>query len=176
LPRKGEHRIEEPFMRMLCLAGAVVAGTLTSGAATPAAAQTVAGQLRCSIAGGFGLVVAAQRSATCVYRRVDGSVEFYLGSTGRIGVDFGLTNAVTATYNVSAPDSAPPGALQGIFAGPGAGFTLGAGIGANALVGGTGAILTPIDNTYVTGLDISAGLGTLDLRYVGRETPHHRRR
>ena len=163
-------------MRMSFLAGAVFAGLAVSGGATPAAAQSAAGQLRCSIAGGFGLVVAAQRSATCTYRRVDGSVEFYLGSTGRIGVDLGLTNAVTVTYDVTAPEDAEPGALQGAFAGPGAGFTVGAGVGANALVGGSGVILTPIDNTYVTGLDISAGLGTLNLRYVGRETPHRRRR
>ena len=128
------------------------------------------GELRCSVAGGFGLIVGSNRKVTCVYYRRDGAVEFYVGSTGVFGVDIGPNNAARAAYKVVGADPTTPGVLAGDFAGPTFGAIAGAGIGASALVG-HGVTLLPIANVYDTGANVNAGLGVLHLDYAGME-PH----
>jgi hypothetical protein len=156
-------------MRVSSLAAAVSLGLISLFAATSASAQRAgSSELRCTVAGGFGLIVGSNRKVTCVYYRRDGAVEFYVGSTSRIGVDIGPNNAARAAYEVVGADPVTPGVLQGDFAGPGLGATVGAGIGADALVG-HGVTLMPIVNVYDTGINVSAGLGILHLDYAGME-------
>ena len=151
----------------------LAAGALIALAAGPVAAQTVAGELRCSVKGGFGFVIAGGRPATCTYRRPGQPVEFYTGQTGNIGIDIGPTNAVVVTYKVLASDPAAPAALQGDFTGPGVGVAGGAGFAGNVLVGGAGSItLLPVPNTATTaytGLNITAGLNQLHLQFAAVE-------
>ena len=165
-------------MRKISLAARLLPAVLAMITAAPVLAQGASGDLRCRIAGGLGLIVAGQRGLTCVYYRPDGATEFYTGSTSQVGLDLGVTNAVRVAYHVAGVDPAMPAALDGAFGGAGVGVTLGAGIGANALIGGhTGsATLIPIGNTYITGLDVSAGLSVLTLHYAGMETLRERHR
>lgn len=151
----------------LLFAGAAL---FASFGALPACAQRAPSELRCSMAGGFGFLVGSDRKLSCVYYRPDGVTEFYVGSSGRIGLDLGPTNALRLAYRVLSENHAP-GALAGDFAGPGFGVTLGRGIGADALVGGQARSVTlvPIANQSVTGLNVNAGIGVLHLRYAGRE-------
>ena len=146
-------------------------------AVTPARAGE-SGELRCSIAGGVGFVVAGKRATSCVYYRRDGSTEFYIGSFTRIGIDIGPAQARSAVFAVSVPAAAPPGALDGDYAGLGAGGTLGRGLAAEALVGGRGGSvqIAPIANSRLTGLNFEGGLGELHLRYAGMETRRERYR
>ncbi len=170
---------KEVRIRAHMLAGAVLAtAALPLAAPSPATAQALApdGQIRCSVAGGVGYLVTSQRGINCTWRRFDGSVEFYLGSSGRLGLDLGPKNAVSVIYDVRIPPPAPPGVLQGSFAGPGADATVITGYGAEAFVGDQGAVLTPTGNTFVTGVNVSIGLSRLRLTYAGREPPLRGRR
>lgn len=151
----------------------LVAGALLAGLALPVQAQTVAGELRCSVKGGFGLIIASDRAASCTYRRPGQPVEFYTGQTSTIGLDIGPTNAIVVTYRVLSDDPGAPAALQGDFTGPGIGVAAGAGFSGNVLVGGTGGVtLVPIPNTAIsayTGLNLNAGLAQLRLQFAAVE-------
>ena len=154
----------------IVLAGATLAASVPAGSASAAARGLHAdGQMRCSVSGGFGYGVVGQRAVNCTWRRFDGTVEFYLGSSGKVGVDLGPTNANTVTYDVRAPDPAPPGLLGGDFAGAGADLTVISGYGTDVLVGGQGVVLTPAANTFATGVNVGVGLSRLRLTYAGRE-------
>jgi hypothetical protein len=69
---------------------------------------------------------------------------------------------------VWAPTNRPVGALAGTYAGGTAEASLVAGIGANALVGGSDrtVALQPFSVQGQVGLNIAAGVAGLDLRYV----------
>ena len=100
------------------------AASLAVCAGSPAEAQSRSGQLRCTVAGGFGLVVTSGRATNCVYYRPDGVVEFYLGQSSHYGVDVGPTNAVRLAYHVIGADPTRPGELAGNFAGVGLAATV----------------------------------------------------
>ncbi len=160
-----------PFRLVLL---AFVAGL--SLAAPPAFAQGGSSELRCTQAGGFGFIVTSNRKVTCTYYRQDGAVEFYTGTFERVGLDAGPTNAVRLAFLVSVPGPITTGALDGSFGGAGVQATAGSGIGADALIGGaTGrAVLTPVQNLSLTGLNVNGGLGVLRLDYRGMERSRYR--
>lgn len=163
-------------MRPLHFVLLALLAALLFASAAPASAQGGSSELRCSQAAGFGIIVASDRKITCTYYRQDGAVEFYTGDFNRIGLDLGPTNAVRLAFLVSVPGPITMGALDGGFGGVGAQVTLGRGLGADSLVGGaTGqAILTPIANEYVTGVNVNGGLGVLRLHYRGMERHRYR--
>ena len=70
------------------------------------------------------------------------------------------------TWVVFAPGSISPGALQGSYGGASAEVSAGLGLGANALIGGfNGSIaLQPLSIQGQTGLNIAAGVASLELR------------
>ncbi len=168
---------KEVHVRAKTLAGITLAG-LTLAAAVPAGASAQGvhpdGQMRCAVSGGFGYGVVGQRAINCTWRRFDGTVEFYLGSIGKVGVDLGPTNANTVIFDVLTPNPALPGVLGGDFAGAGADLTVISGYGTNVLVGGQGAVLTPAANIFATGVNIGIGLSRLRLTYAGREPARRR--
>ena len=159
-------------------AGALMAGAL---ACSPARAE-IAGTLQCNVASGVGVIVVSQRNVSCVYRSAVGPAQLYNGTINRLGLDIGSQTAGTLTYAVAALGNPAPGALSGPYVGPGFGVTIGTGGGLNALVGGNSINLQPIAATTSTGLNVNAGLGALDLHYVGEEPMmrrgrhHHHRR
>ena len=144
--------------------------------AGPVVARELPSQLRCRVAGGFGFFVAGRRAITCTYYRPDDRVEFYTGSSDKLGVDLGPTNARKLDFVVAGAPLDAPGALAGRFVGAQAGVTVGFGASSAAFVGGaTGQIalvpFTPssLTNPDTTGLNIAAGLGVLELQYAGSE-------
>ena len=163
---------------------ALIAGVALTGAvATTPARADVTGLLTCNISAGTGVIIASQRAVSCTYRSSTGApVELYSGAISRLGVDIGTLNAGTLTYQVAALGVPAPGGLAGNYFGPGFGVTLGSGGGLNALVGGNGnsISLQPIAVTNDTGLNVNAGIGNLNLNFVGLERPgmrmrrHHR--
>ena len=146
---------------------AAVAGSLVVFS-MPAQAQTAVGTLRCTVAGGVGLILGSSRRVTCVFRPSDGSfVENYSGRVGRIGVDIGVSGRSLILWKVIAPTSALDrrGALEGRFSGVTAGASIGVGAGANVLVGGNANTFTlqPLSINAKTGINLAAGIGSMSL-------------
>ena len=69
---------------------------------------------------------------------------------------------------VFAPGSLAPGALAGEYAGASAQGTVGVGVGANVLVGGSGnqVALQPVSVEGSVGLNAAAGVAAVSLRKV----------
>ncbi len=132
----------------------------------PASALMKVGVLSCHVEGGTGLVVYSKKALRCTFRDVSGRVEGYSGSISRFGLDLGRTTGASLIWNVFAPGSTRPGALAGSYVGAGAEATLGAGPGANALVGGFARSITlqPVSLQAQTGVNLAAGVAAMTLR------------
>lgn len=155
------------MFRTLAPAVLAIAAAVTMTPA-PAAAQAriEVGVLRCNVAAGVGLIVGSRRAMSCVFQR-SGPDEFYTGRITRVGLDIGVTRRATIVWAVFAPTRAlPPASLAGRYGGVSAEATVGVGLGANALIGGSrrSVILQPISVQGQTGLNIAAGVSGLVLR------------
>ncbi|HRD76341.1 MAG TPA: DUF992 domain-containing protein, partial [Hyphomicrobiaceae bacterium] len=95
------------------------------------------GVLTCTVAGGPGLILGSQKDMGCIFKRSDGSQERYDGRLTRVGVDIGITTTTVISWGVLAPTNLPAGALSGTYTGVTAEATIGAGLGANVLLGGS---------------------------------------
>ena len=162
--------------RTKALVAAALMTVLVAVVVMPARARELPSQLRCRVAGGFGFFVAGRRAITCTYYRPDDRVEFYTGSSDKLGIDLGPANAQKLNFVVKGAAVDQPGELDGKFVGAQAGITVGFGASSQALVGGTTGHVALIpfvpSSLYApdtTGLNVAAGLGILDLHYAGSE-------
>jgi hypothetical protein len=161
-------------VRSLILAASVAALAGMTQAAS--ADQVKAGTLNCEVSGGLGMIVASQRAMHCSFTADDGRVDHYLGSITKVGVDLGVTNDGRLIWAVFAPTSgAPIGALAGDYGGVTGSVTVGVGLGANVLVGGSAntMALQPISVNAQTGLNVAGGIAGLTLTYVPPAVHHH---
>jgi len=127
------------------------------------------GHLDCGIAGGVGYLIGSAKQIDCVFRSTTGSDERYVGTIRKLGVDVGFTTGSRLLWAVFAPTAGlHRGSLGGIYRGATAEATLGAGVGANVLVGGTmGSInLQPVSVTGQLGLNLAASGTSLTLDAV----------
>lgn len=150
------------------LAGAALLGLAGLAGAPAQAAGVKVGVLTCNVDGGWGMILGSSKDVHCTYAGDNGFVERYDGSVGKLGVDIGYTSSGTITWNVIAPASnMGPGALEGTYAGATAGATIGVGLGANVLIGGfdRSFALQPVSIENNTGLNVAAGIGTLNLHF-----------
>lgn len=125
------------------------------------------GTLRCNVDGGWGHVVASSRQMHCVFNPVDGRDEHYTGELSRYGVDIGYTSDAVLVWGVIAPTSdMRRGGLEGDYGGASAQATVGVGLGANVLVGGSNdqIALQPASVEGVQGLNVAAGFGQISLK------------
>lgn len=134
----------------------------------PASANTAVGTLRCTVAGGVGLILGSSRRIECTFRPSDNSAaeERYVGRSSRIGLDVGVSGRSLILWKVIAPTSAVGrGALEGRFVGATAGAAVGIGGGANILVGGNNNTISlqPLSVNAKTGINIAAGIGSISL-------------
>ncbi len=141
------------------------------------------GTLSCNVAGGWGAVIGSSRRVNCVFSPSHYTVERYTGHITKIGMDIGYRRSGTIVWGVFAPtDRLGRGDLHGSYGGVTASATIGVGLGANALIGGSNhtVALQPLSIEGSTGLNIAAGIGGLDLYYVpnfpGRRMHRHHRR
>jgi hypothetical protein len=97
-----------------------------------------------------------------------GPVEFYGGTLTKLGVDIGVTSGGVMVWFVYAPTSRQAGALAGSYVGASAEATVVAGVGANALIGGSDhdIELQPVSLQEQAGLNIAAGVARIELRWV----------
>lgn len=155
---------------VLCRAGsALLAGAwLLSAQAAPAGeAGMNVGMLKCDVEAGTSFVFGSTRDVVCVFSPAgDRSAETYLGTIKKFGVDIGYVDAGVMLWAVLAPTKdVGPGALSGTYAGATASAAAGPGLGANALIGGENSVsLQPLSITGMTGVNVAAGLGVLELK------------
>ena len=144
------------------------AAAVAAVATIPADAQprrVQVGTLACSISAGVGLVVASQRNVNCNFQPDGGPPEAYTGTMTRVGVDVGFTAGGAMVWGVFADTNRYAGMLAGTYAGATAEATVAAGLGANALVGGSyrSVALQPLSVQGQVGLNVAAGIGALEL-------------
>jgi hypothetical protein len=155
------------------------AALLALAAATPAAAQSrvQVGQLECRSPGSVSFVVGSVTDFECIFHPAVGRPHRYIATIRRFGVDIGMSGQVFLNWLVFAPSThVGYGALAGSYVGPSAGASVGVGLSANALGGGSDNSigLQPISVGGGTGLNIAAGVAGMELRPEG-PVYHHRR-
>jgi hypothetical protein len=153
---------------MIRFAAALTAATLAF-AAVPAYAQAPVkvGTLDCDVSGGVGMIVASQKWVRCMFTpAVRGRAEIYEGSISKFGLDLGATSGGRLVWEVYAPTGYRRWALAGNYGGATAEATVGAGVGANVLVGGNDRTvsLQPVSFQGQAGLNVAAGVASLELR------------
>jgi hypothetical protein len=149
---------------------AAIAIALLATASGPATAQSriEVGVLNCTVAGGTGFVFGSTKSLSCVLNR-PGRDERYSGTISKFGIDIGKTTTSVISWAVFAPTAnLPNGALDGDYAGIAGEATVGAGLGANALVGGSNKTISlqPLSVQAQQGLNIAAGVASLQLKAI----------
>ena len=157
-------------MKHILLTATVVASlSMTAGQAM--ADKTVnLGMLVCDMSRSIGLIVIQKQKMTCEFRPVSGAREVYSGRITDYGIEIGKIKEGHLIWGVFAAAllDMPPGALNGHYAGVQAEAALGLGVGANALIGGTGKgfILQPASVEGEVGINIATGIRTVTLEVV----------
>lgn len=123
------------------------------------------GSLNCTVAGGVGFVFGSSKDLDCILARDDGVAEHYKGTIKKFGVDIGFTKEAHIVWLVFAPGRVDRGALAGDYIGGTGSATVGVGVGANALVGGSSKQITlqPVSVEGSVGLNVAAGIGQVTL-------------
>lgn len=156
-------------MRKLATLTLVAAIPAMVAASSAAHERTQVGELTCDISGGIGLILGSKRTLNCIFMpSTPGPVEHYTGTLTKLGVDIGVTSGGVMVWLVYAPTSRPVGALTGSYGGATAEASVGAGVGANVLVGGSNRTveLQPVSLQGQAGLNFAAGVAGIDLRWV----------
>jgi hypothetical protein len=152
----------------LRIAAALAAATALAPALTgPAAAQggVQVGTLTCNASGSWGFIFGSTKSLACTFS-APGRIEYYRGDISKFGVDIGFTRGGVLIWTVFAPTTAlRPGNLAGTYGGATASATVGVGVGANALIGGSGnhIVLQPVSIETNRGLNVAAGIASMTL-------------
>jgi hypothetical protein len=161
LTKSGRCRNRAAYVAIVAVAAVVAAST-----ANAESRRVQIGTLTCSLSSSIGLVIGSQRNVSCVFRGVPGEPdEPYTGTMTRVGLDVGLTTGSVIIWTVFADTSRHKGILTGTYTGASAEMSIAAGLGANVLVGGSNQTLAlqPVSVQGQIGLDIAAGVGSLDL-------------
>ena len=145
----------------------LAAGTV--GLNSPAHAQAVkAGVLNCNVSSGFGFIFGSSRAVNCTFAPGGGPPQHYGGAINKFGVDIGYIAGGVLVWTVVAPAAnVGPCAIAGSFGGATGSATVGVGLGANVLVGGSAnsIALQPVSFEGNTGLNVAGGIAELTLTY-----------
>ncbi|MGO9771846.1 MAG: DUF992 domain-containing protein, partial [Roseiarcus sp.] len=112
-------------------------------------------------------IITSAKEMRCVYTSSHGYSERYYGTIRKFGLDIGATGRGVLAWAVFAPTAGPRrGVLAGDYAGADASVTVGAGLGANALVGGfdRSFALQPLSVEVQSGVALAAGVASMTLR------------
>jgi hypothetical protein len=150
------------------LAAVGLAAAVGGSAALAAEGGVKAGYLRCDVEGNVSFIFGSSRDIVCTYKP-DGAarVDRYVGEIKKYGVDIGYQENAVMLWGVVAPTSdVGTGALAGDYGGVSADVALGVGVGANALIGGSGnhIVLQPLSVEGIEGINVAGGIGILSLR------------
>ena len=129
------------------------------------------GTLTCNVGEGGGYVLGSAKELDCTFRssfRGEGR-DSYVGTIKKLGIDLGYTARGKIVWAVFAPTAGyHRGSLRGTYLGAAAEATLGAGVAANVLLGGTGGSiqLQPVSVGGQLGLNIAAAGTTVTLKAI----------
>jgi hypothetical protein len=156
-------------MKRLILATlAAAALVLGVGQAEAAPSRVQVGRLACNVAPGIGFLIGSSKNLTCRFSRRGHRTETYYGTISKLGLDLGVTALTHIEWLVLAQTHTryTPHALAGDYVGASAEETIGLGLGANWLVGGShrSFALQPLSIQAQAGLNISVAFTNLRLR------------
>jgi hypothetical protein len=159
------------MVRGLKVLGAAVFGLAAMAGATQAQrpAWEQSGTLNCDVSGGIGFVVGSQRQVNCLFTpSYPAPPEQYVGTITKVGLDIGATAAGQLVWAVQMTTTRRRGVLAGSYAGASAEATVGAGLGANVLIGGNdrSVALQPLSIQGQVGLNVAAGVAEIALQFV----------
>jgi len=149
-------------------AGTAAVAALAAISGAQAQSRVEVGVLTCTASGSTGFIVGSTRHIRCRFNR-QGRDEFYSGTIDKFGIDIGTTQKAQISWAVLAPTAnLPRRSLVGSYGGVSAEATIGVGVGANALIGGSdkSIVLQPLSVQAQQGLNIAAGVSSLQLRAV----------
>lgn len=144
---------------------ASMAGVLLSGEASAKTGVKI-GSLKCNVAGGIGAIITSSKKMSCTLYKLSGKTERYSGVIRKFGLDIGITGKAKMVWLVFAPGKVNVGALRGTYIGASADASVIVGAGANVLIGGFNKSVTlqPVSLQVQTGINVAAGVTTLELR------------
>ena len=152
--------------RLAAILAASMAMVVVASAEAQAQTRVEIGVLTCTVRGGSGFIIGSTKDSRCRFNK-PGRDEFYHGTISKFGLDIGTTKQTAIAWAVFAPTARlQPGSLSGNYGGVSAEATVGLGVGANALIGGSNKniILQPLSVQAQQGLNIAAGIAALQLR------------
>ena len=158
------------MFRISFSAAIVVAALAASVSGASAQSRVEAGVLECR-GETSNFILGSVTEMGCLYRPAPhaGPVQRYRATIRRVGVDIGLTGEQALAWGVFAPTvQIGLGDLSGNYGGVAAGASVGVGVGANALIGGSNNsfALQPLSVQGSTGLAVNAGIANLELRFA----------
>lgn len=156
------------YGRLLITAVALL-GTCASLAAQQTGGTKV-GVLTCKTSASLGLLVGSHQKLRCSFKPDSGGVpEIYVGHINRLGIDIGIKAGGVMAWGVFAPTNGyHHGALAGRYVGGSGSASLGVGVGANALIGGShrSIALQPLSVEGHVGVNLALGVAGLSLQLV----------
>jgi hypothetical protein len=152
-----------------CLAPlALVVASVVAASAQQPANRVQTGTLNCDVSAGIGMIVGSRKEVQCLFTPAAANAprEVYVGAITKLGLDIGATSGGQMVWAVYAPTSGVIASLAGNYGGATAEATIGAGLGANVLVGGSNrtVALQPLSVQGQAGLNLAAGVAELQLR------------
>jgi hypothetical protein len=141
----------------------LTAALLMVSTGSAAAQQSRAGVLTCDVSAGLGLILGSQKDVSCAFvPEGPGRREDYDGTITKFGLDLGISGGAVMVWVVFTSTAAGPGFLAGDYVGE---ATVGAGLGANVLVGGSNRTVTlqPLSVQGQIGLNFAVGVAALHL-------------
>ena len=146
---------------------ALAAALIASASAAVAQERVEAGILDCR-GSTTSFVVGSVTELNCTFAPSGGGpAEHYMGRIKRFGLDIGINPQVAVAWGVFAPTRGlRRGELAGSYVGGAASATVGVGVGANALFGGSNNTISlqPVSVQGQTGFSAAAGIADLELR------------
>lgn len=147
---------------------AILALAFSASAAHAQSGRIQVGVLECRGGASVGFIVGSVTNLGCVLRSDNGRREEpYVATIRKLGLDLGITQETALAWAVFAPvEQMGVGALAGNYVGAQGSASVGVGLGANVLVGGSAnsIALQPLSLQGSTGLNVAAGLESLELR------------
>jgi hypothetical protein len=160
---------------MRYILGAALAAAFVTTATSALADPSEIGFLECRGASQQ-FVVGSVTNLQCLFRpSAGGPVQPYDAQIRRVGLDVGFNSSTTLAWSVFAPNRVGPSALNGTYVGGSANATVGVGVGANALWGGSAntIALQPVSGQAQTGLGVAGGISAMEIH--SHMVPRHRR-
>lgn len=152
------------------LVAAVLAAIAFAVAVAPAAAddrRVQVGRLSCEVDSGIGYIIGSQKDMTCRFIRKGYKTETYHGTITKVGLDIGFTERTHIEWLVFSVKGheVKRGSLKGTYVGASGEASLGVGVGANWLIGGSrrGFALQPWSIQASTGANLTWAFAGLRL-------------